>query len=141
MDADFRAWKFCTYPCSDREDVARHAAAIGITQRKRLRAAAGRSTQRLQGKVRIGLIAVEEMLRVEDNTFSVFPKKAAGLLDHPQIFLRCGSENLAHMKIPAFPEDRDHRRICLQKCQAICILPGRTILAARTAKSDERCIF
>ena len=48
--------------------------------------------------LRVGFVAIEEMLGVIEHSSSLFNEKSGALLDNAQILLRCGSENLAYME-------------------------------------------
>ena len=114
MDAD-RHCENIMYLFDRIENKIRICPAVCIAQTEAVRAAVSGCFQRLKGIIGIGLVSVEEMLRVINDLFAFVFEKPHGFFDHFEIFFQGGAENFSHMQIPGFAENRNDGRIRAQQ--------------------------
>ena len=93
----------------------RHTAAVGIAQHDEHRSAFLGGFQGVEGILGVVLIAVEIVLRVVEDFPARGVQKGDGILNHAQIFVEGGPEDVGDVEVPAFSEQRDHLRLRAQK--------------------------
>ena len=92
-------------PC-DLIDFKRGHAAVGVTQAKNVCTAAYRCMQRLDGVRGIVRVPVEKMLGVVNDFLVMILKKPHRILHACEVAFKVRFENLGHVQIPTFAEDR-----------------------------------
>ncbi len=96
---------------ADLTDLPRHRAPVGITENHSLRTRLYRFPDRAQRIVRVGLIAVEEMLRIVENAASFPTEVADGIADQLKILVEGDTERIGDMERPGLSEERDDLRV------------------------------
>ena len=122
-------------------DLPGHRAAVRVAERERLGSAAGRRAQSLDRVPGVGLVAVEEMLRVVDHAPSARLEKRDALLDHAQVLLESGTQHLRDVHVPGLAEDRADRRFrCEQGLKLRVVLGAKLGPAGRAERRDRHVL-
>ena len=95
-------------------------AAVGVAQRQAGGAALPRCLEGSQGVGRIGLVAVEKMLRVKPHPQSAVCEGGNAVANDAQVFLRRAAKHIPHMEQRAFAEQAD----CVRTAAAQGLQPG-----------------
>jgi hypothetical protein len=107
-----------------RGDFPRHAAAVGVAQTEHVGARIGGDLHALERELGIGAVPVEEVLGVVDDLVDVTLQVADGVVDEPRSSPQRDAQVVAHVHVPALPEDGDHRRLGAQQLLEVAILAG-----------------
>ena len=111
--------------------------AVGVAQAQLVGAPLRRGLQGRQGEVPVVLVAVEEVLPVEDHHLAPVPQKPAALPDHAQVFLGGGLQHVVHVEFPALAEQDAHLGPRPGQGQEVGVLLGLYVLAAGAAESRQ----
>ena len=125
----------------NRIDLADEFSAIGVTECEVDRSTAFGRFERLQGIFRIVAESVKEMLRVVDDLASILCEEADGVLDHLEVFLGCGAENLCNVEEPGLPENRDHRCLCIEKKLKLRVILRPKVRASRRTEGSNLSVL
>ena len=124
-------------PGGDVENVAGERAAVGVTQTETVCARLRRCRQSLQRVVGIGLVAIEEMLRVIHHLFALLLEVANRVADHAQVLIQRGAQDVGNLIIPTLAKDGDGGCAGLQQRQYIAVAGCIDAHLARTAKGNQ----
>ncbi len=109
-----------------------HAAAVGVAQDDAVDIGLGRRLQRLESVVRVGLVAVEEVLGVVDHLADMLFQVGQRVVDQLEVLLEADAQRLANMEVPGLAEDGDGVRLGLHQGADVAVLvrgdlgpPGR----------------
>ncbi len=94
----------------DRVDPGRKHAAVGVAQHDDIGAGVpGRAYDRRR-VLRVGRVAVEEVLAVDEDAPALGPQVGDGVADHLQVLVERGAQGEFHMPVVGLGDQRDHRR-------------------------------
>ena len=119
----------------DRLHLMRQRTAIGVAEHDPARALVIGGLGAGERELRIGLVAVEEMLAVEQHLASRGDGGADAVADRSQVFLRRRLERDAHVVVPGFRHEADGVGLGLEQRREPGIVRGR---AARPPRHSER---
>ncbi len=137
VDADMIAGDDLDHFGNDRFNLVRQRAAIRIAQHHPAGAfvvSGARAGQRIG---RIGLVAVEEMLAVEQHFAVARPRRANAVADRGEVFFERGLERDADVVVPGLRHEADRLRVGLQQRGKARIVRRRAAGPARHAERGE----
>ena len=137
VDADAVAGDDFDHLADDLFDLVRQRAAIGIAQHHPARAFVDGGLGAGERELRIGLVAVEEMLAIEQHFAPAARRRAHAVADRGQVFLRAGLERDAHVVIPGFRHEADGVGLGLEQRRETGIVRGRAAGPPRHAERGE----
>ena len=107
-------------------------AAIGVAQAEHLSARLLRRFERAQRVIRVGLVAVEEVLGVVDHFLAVLVEVLDRLGNQLEVFVERNPQRAFHVQVPRLAENRRHRSAGFHQRPHVAILrhavlgePGR----------------
>ena len=116
-------------------------AAVGIAQAQHIRPALAGRLQHPHSIGRAVEVSVEEMLRVEDDLFAPFLKKAQGIAHTIKILLKGRLQYLRHVQVPALAENGHAGRVGRKQGMNPPVILGADTDAVRAAKGDQPGVF
>ena len=121
----------------DRLDLVRQRAAIGVAQHDPARAVLVGGLGAGQRIVRIGLVAVEEMLAVEQHLAALGLGGAHAVADRGEVFLERGLERDADVIVPGLGDEADRVGLGVEQRGKPRIVRGRAAGPPRHAEGGE----
>ena len=113
-------------------------AAVGVAQAEHVGAGLLRGFERAQRVIRVGGVAVEEVLGVVDHFLAVRPSGSSTV---SEISLRFSSRVMPsarlHVQVPRLAENRDHRRAGLHQRAHVAVLLHRVLGETRGAEGGQ----
>ena len=88
-----------------------HRAAVGVAQDHHAGTCFLGGLQRLQCVVRIGPVAIEEMLGIVHHLAALTFAIGHAVADHVQVFVERGADDVQHVEVPSLAHDGDNRRV------------------------------
>ena len=122
-------------------DFAGQRPSVGVAEHEHVRACVLRRGQCLERVRRVGLEAVEEVLRVEDHFTAVLLHVSHGVPDHPQILVRRSLQDLGHVQHPGLGHDRDRLGLDVEQRLQPLIGFGSALRLERAAERAESCVL
>ena len=108
--------------CGDRGDLIGHCPPIGIAEHEHICPSVSCCTKCREGKLRIILVTVEEMLCIVEYLSPLGFQIGHAIGNHRQIFGMGNAEYLFDLELPAFPKNGDHRGFCFQQLRYLGII-------------------
>ena len=118
-------------------DLVRQRAAVGVAEHDPARALVIGRLGAGERELRIGLVAVEEMLAVEQHLAALGLGGAHAVADRGEVFLERGLERDAHVIVPRFRDEADGVGLGLEQRREPRIVRGRAARPARHAEGRE----
>ena len=137
VNANMIAGNFRADLADDLFDLVRQRAAVGVAQHDPARAfvVSGLGAGKRVG--RIGLVAVEEMLAIEQHFAALGLGRAHAVADRGEVFLLGGLERDAHVIVPGFGDEADGVGFGRQHRGKPRIVGGRTARPPRHAERGD----
>ncbi len=109
VDAELRA-RALPHVGDGLPDVVGQRATVGVAQHQRLGAGLLRRCQDRQGEVRVAAVAVEEVLRIEEDPEVVLAQEPHGVGHHGHGFVERRPQGLGNVPVPRLGHDAGDRR-------------------------------
>ena len=119
-------------------DLVRERAAVGVAEHERAGALLDRGFEHAEAELGVALVAIEEMLRVEEHVEPRATQELDRVGDHGHALVEGGLERVAHVVVPAFPDDAHGGRACLDEVPQRVVRVDLAELPARGSEGDER---
>ena len=108
----------------DGHHLVRQRAAVGVAQDQRPGPGLARGAQGVEGIAPVGLVAVEEVLRVVDHLAAAVGQERHRFRDHVQVLGSGRAQDLGHVQQPALAEDGHDRRLGRRQLPQVDVLVG-----------------
>ncbi len=135
MNADVITGDHLDHLADDLFHLVRQRAAVGVAQHHPARALVIGGLGAGERELRISLVAVEEMLAVEQDFAPLGSGRAHAVANRGQVFLQAGLERDAHVVVPRLRHEADGVRLGREQRREPGIVRGR---AAGPARHTER---
>ena len=112
-------------------------AAVGVAQRHQVGAGLHRRADHLQRVGRVGPVAVEEVLGVEENPPALAAQMADGVGDHGEVLGQGGAQRELDVPVVALGDQRHHRRAGLAQGGDLRIVGGHRVRPAGRAERRQ----
>ena len=119
-------------------DLVRERAAVGVAEHQRARALLDGRLEHAQAELGVALVAVEEVLGVEEHPKTGVAQELDGVVGHGHALVEGGLERVAHVVVPAFPDDAHGGRARLDEVPQGVVGVDLAELPARGSEGDER---
>jgi hypothetical protein len=115
----------------------RQHAAVGVAQHADVRTGRGGGVEQPHAVVRVELVAVEEVLAVEEDAAAVLAQERHRVAHHRDVLLRRGAQRLAHVPHRGFRDDAHDRRAGVEQGADLRVVLHRDPGLAGRAERDE----
>ncbi len=118
-------------------EIIHEGAAVGVAEGEVARSTLDCGGEGLEGVVGVGLVAVEKVLGVVNHLAALGGDVADGVLDHGEVFLERGAQDLGDVEGPGLAHEGEHGRLGLEQGLELRVLGGGDAGAAGGAEGGE----
>ena len=119
-------------------DLVRQRASVGVAQHDVAGALDDRRLEGAQGELRVGLVAVEEVLHVDEHQAALAAQELDGIGDHRLALVERGLQRLGHVVLGALGDDAHGRCLRLDEVAQSGVVVDLAARPAGRAEGDER---
>ncbi len=125
-------------PAHDVLHVVGKGAAVGVAEHQRARTPLGGRLQHPQAELRVALVAVEEVLGVEQHLQTGGPQEPDRVGHHGHALVERGAQRLGDVVVPALPHDADGRHVGLHQVGQGLVVVDPALHPAGRAEGHQR---
>ncbi len=118
-------------------DLLGQRAAVGVAEDDDRGAGILGGVERLQGVLRVVLVAVEEVFGVVEDLAAGGAAERDRVGDHAQVLFEGGADHLADVHVPGLADDGDDGRLRIEQGLEARVVLGPGVLAPRHAKGGD----